>query len=119
MIINNKNYIVKETYDSIITIPDCFVKAQNKIGGGHGEKKLYLGTKETMREFFGPAGFEANCFILKKDLVNYLLTLHNEYTNPSQNYLGKNSFPALWIERMKMVKACPDVISFKIKEVIP
>ena len=116
MIINNKNYKVKETYDSIITIPDCFVKAQNKIGGGHGEKKLYLGTKETMREFFGPAGFEANCFILKKDLVNYLLTLHNEYTNPSQNYLGKNSFPALWIERMKMVKACPDVISFKIKD---
>lgn len=116
MIINNRTYRVKETYDSIITIPDCFVKAKNKIGGGHGEKKLYFGTKETMREFFGPAGFEANCFILKQDLLNYLRSLHSEYLNPSQNYFGKSSFPSLWNERMKMVEACPEVLTFTIKD---
>lgn len=116
MIINDKTYKVKETYDSLITIPDCFVKSKNKIGGGHGEKKLYFGTKETMREFFGQEGFKVQCFVLKQDLVNYLQALKSEYANPSYDYSGKDNFPSLWIERMKLVESYPDVIPFTIED---
>ena len=44
------------------------------------------------------------------------LKIKHEIIFAGDNYLGKNSFPALWIERMKMVEACPDIISFKIKD---
>ncbi len=116
MIINGQTYKVKETYDSIITIPDCFVKAKNKIGEGHGEKKLYIGTKETMRDFFGAKGFKVPCFLLKQDLVNYLLALKSEYFNPSQDYAGKDDFPSLWNERMLKVESYPYVIPFFIED---
>lgn len=116
MIIDKKTYQVKDTYDNIITIPDCFVKAANKIGEGHGEKKLYFGTKSAMREFFGYEGFKVNCFILKKDLKIYLQTLYDEYLNPSQDYNERNSFPSLWENRMKMVESCPETLYFTISD---
>lgn len=116
MNINGKTYIFKDIYDSIVTVPDCFVKHDNKIGKGHGEKKLYLGTKETMRDFFGDNGFIAECFILKQDLINYHQTLQNEYRNPSQEYFGKSQFLSLWDSRLNIIKSYPDIISFTIKE---
>lgn len=106
----------EDTYDSIITIPDCFVFNTNQIGTGHGEAKLYLGSKDTMRAFFGNEGFSVKCFFLKVDLLSYLNTLKQEYLSPSQEYLGKDEFPTLWKERIEKVNSLPDVIEFDIAD---
>lgn len=114
MEIAGKPFKIKDTFDNIITVPDCFVLGKNKLGHGHGEAKLYIGTKDNMRQFFGLEGFQVNCFILKKDLINYLETLKEEYITPSQNYIGKKEFPTLWKQRMEMVDALDEVITFNI-----
>lgn len=111
-----EKFKVEDTYDSIVTIPDCFVLGKNKLGGGHGEAKLYLGSKNTMRAFFGNEGFSVKCFLLKADLLSYLNTLKQEYLSPSQEYLGKDEFPMLWKNRIEKVNALPDVIEFDIAD---
>ncbi|MEG1567800.1 MAG: HNH endonuclease [Anaerovoracaceae bacterium] len=116
MKIANQLYKILDTFDNIVTIPDCFVLGKNKLGAGHGEAKLYFSTKKYMKDFFGKAGFAANCFILKQDLVSYLNLLKFEYTNPSQNYIGKEEFPLLWENRMKMVSGLDEIISFTVAD---
>lgn len=56
-----------------ITIADSFVLTANKIGTAHGEGKLHVGNEndETL-DFFGQRGFTDNCFLLRKDLIEYL-----------------------------------------------
>ena len=68
MKILDENWEVRAIYDSVVTVPDCFVANKNQLGSGHGEAKLYFGSKEIMRSFFGNEGFSAKCFMLKKDL---------------------------------------------------
>ena len=52
------------------TIADSFVVRQNKIGGGNGEAKLYVGNDNNeIRGFFGSSGFTIPCFLLKRDLL--------------------------------------------------
>lgn len=116
MDIEGKKYKVIDTYDNIVTIPDCFVLGKNKLGVGHGEGKLYLGSKDKMRTFFGTEGFDARCFLLKEDLITYILTLKNEYLSPSQNYIGREDFPRLWGERLKKVQNLEDIIFFSVKD---
>ena len=94
MEICGEKFKVEDTYDNIITIPDCFVLGKNKLGNGHGEAKLYLGSKNNMRAFFGDEGFSVRCFLLKADLLTYLNTLKQEYISPSQEYSGKAEFPS-------------------------
>lgn len=118
MVINGKQYKVEDTFDSIITIPDCFVYRQNKLGTGNGEAKLYWSSKKSMREFFGDEGFSVDCIILKSDLLTYMLSLENEYKMPSQNYMAKDKFSDLWKERMEHVNSLPDVIHFKMNDQI-
>ncbi|WP_428075677.1 HNH endonuclease [Candidatus Avelusimicrobium luingense] len=116
MQINGQNFKVENLFDHIVTVPDCIVLGDNKLGGGHGESKLYFGTKEEMRSFFGKAGFVAPCFVLKKDLITYLETLKEEYMHPSQPYRGAKEFPTLWAERMKKVQTLPEVIPFNVTD---
>lgn len=116
MEIGGHNFIVKDTFDSIVTIPDCFVLGKNKLGYGHGEAKLYFGSKDSMRQFYGDKGFCVDCFILKKDLVTYLEILKDEYIRPSQNYIGKKDFPILWKQRMDMILKLEDIIYFKVSD---
>lgn len=116
MKIGGNDFIVKETFDNTITIPDCFVLGKNKLGHGHGEAKLYFGSKENMRLFYGGEGFNVRCFILKSDLVSYLEALKDEYKKPSQNYTGKDLFRDLWRKRMKIVTDLDDVIYFSISD---
>ncbi|MEG1717814.1 MAG: hypothetical protein RRX93_04785 [Bacteroidales bacterium] len=111
-------YNVIDTFDNIVTVPDCFVCGKNKLGHGHGEAKLYFGTKENARSFFGGEGFDVDCFVLKKDLIVYLETLREEYFQPSQNYFRKDDFPKLWKERMDVIQKSNDVIWFKIQDQI-
>jgi putative restriction endonuclease len=69
-----------------VTIPDCIVF--NKIGSGHGEKKMYVGsiTADGNRptEFFDD--FTRDCFFLKKDLVRFMQDIYPEFQEPQQNY---------------------------------
>jgi hypothetical protein len=116
IILNNHNYHVEDTKEKI-TIADSFVVRQNKIGGGHGEKKLYIGqNNEETRSFFGDFGFEIKCFLLKSDLQKYLEETKVEYQKPEQPYINKEQLPELWLERKKRIEALPDTIYFEVVE---
>lgn len=116
IIINNKEYTIVDTLDNIITIPDCFVLGGNKIGKGHGEAKLYLGSKVSMRGFMGEEGFQAKCFILKSDLQSYLSIVKEEYTHPSYEYSKKQDFPAIWESHKNTVDGLDNIVFFNVKD---
>ena len=103
-----------DVFPSMMTVPDCLVVQKNKLGGGHGEAKLYVASKDVMRNFYGPEGFRATCFLLKSDLIAYMMAIKNEYFEPSQEYAGKELFPQLWGERMRMIQNLDEVIYFNI-----
>lgn len=52
MTIDGKEYNVIDVYDQSITVPDSYVMNENKTGKGHGEAKLYMGSKDSMRHFY-------------------------------------------------------------------
>lgn len=70
-----------------VTIPDCIVF--NKIGTGHGEKKMYVGSRSAEGnrpiEFFDD--FSRECFFLKKDLLRFTDDIRSEFTTPQQDYM--------------------------------
>ena len=116
IIINNKNFKVVDAKEKI-TIADSFVVRQNKIGGGNGEAKLYVGNdNEEVRGFFGKTGFAIPCFLLKKDLLKYLDETKAEYLKPEQPYINKDLLPALWTERKEKIEKLPEVIEFEVVE---
>lgn len=116
MEINGEDYKIVEKYSEDITIPDCFVDAKNKLGKGHGERKLYFGSKDRMRSFYGNIGFKVNCFLLKKDLQLYLEQIKEEYEHPTFKYRGASKFKALWHERAKAVDALEEVLYFSVTD---
>lgn len=116
MILHGEKFIVKETFDTFMTVPDCIVFPKNKIGTGHGEAKFYITSKEAMRAFYGGKGFVAKCFMLKADLIDYMYAIKNEYLHPTQPYRGTADLPSLWNERMQKVAKLADVITFNVYE---
>lgn len=116
MIINGENFKVKEIFDNFLTVPDCWVKKQNKLGGGNGEAKLYISSKDVMRDFYGQAGFSAKCFLLKSDLIDYMNAIKSEYMHPSFSYRAGAKMAALWSERMDKIAMLDDVIMFDIHD---
>lgn len=114
--LDNKDYKVLDTKEKI-TIADSFVVRQNKIGGGNGEAKLYIGqdVQET-RNFFGNNGFKIPCFLMKQDLIKYLDETKAEYLKPEQPYINKDELPNLWNERKKKIDALPEKIEFEVVE---
>ena len=116
MEIANKQYDIIETKEKM-TVPDCFVLSANKIGGGHGEAKFYVGNdNKELRDFFGDKGFKLNCFLLKKDLLKYMKDCKSEYENPEQPYQKKSEMPKLWEERVAKIEKLQEVIYFKLNE---
>ena len=112
----NQDFKVLDTKEKI-TIADSFVVRQNKIGGGNGEAKLYVGNNnKEMRSFFGEVGFEIPCFLLKSDLLKYLDETKAEYIKPEQPYLNKEQLPSLWTERKAKIQQLPDKIEFVVVE---
>lgn len=100
-----------------ITIADSFVVRQNKIGGGNGEAKLYVGNDNVeVRGFFGNNGFAIPCFLIKQDLVKYLDDTKAEYVKPEQPYINKDILPQLWNERKAKIDALPEIIEFEVVE---
>lgn len=117
------DYQVLDVYDQSITVPDSYVMNENKTGKGHGEAKLYMGSKDAMRNFYAgnphAEGFVAKCFILKKDIVSLLKTIKHEYQYPSIRYRGmegKKNMMHLWKKRIKEIEVFPDIILFEIKD---
>lgn len=116
MKINGENYPTISVFPSMMTVPDCVVVGSNKLGHGHGEAKFYISSKNDMYDFYGPQGFSAKCFMLKTDLIAYLLAIRNEYFEPSQEYARKDILPQLWKERYNMVNDLEDVIFFQAND---
>ncbi|MDI9312671.1 MAG: HNH endonuclease signature motif containing protein [Limnohabitans sp.] len=116
IILDNHDFKVVDTKEKI-TIADSFVVRQNKIGGGNGEAKLYIGqdVQET-RSFFGNNGFAISCFLIKSDLQKYLEETKVEYHKPEQPYINKENLPNLWNERKKKIDALPERIDFEVVE---
>ena len=114
MIVNGEKLKTLSVFPSMMTVPDCIVTNANKLGHGHGEAKFYIASKVEMREFYGGEKFKAKCFMLKADLLAYMLAIKNEYHIPTQNYNRKENFPTLWAERLSMINQLDDVIFFDI-----
>ncbi len=112
----NKDFRVIDTKEKI-TIADSFVVRQNKIGGGNGEAKLYVGNDNNeIRSFFGNSGFVIKCFLLKRDLQKYLDETKVEYLKPEQPYVNRELLPNLWEDRKNKIDNLPDKIEFEIIE---
>lgn len=116
MIILGNNYKVIDTFDVDMTVPDCLVVNKNKLGTGHGEAKLYVASKDTMHAFYGDEGFTANCFLLKEDLRQYMMSIQTEYFKPTYDYRGKDEMKALWESRMAYIESLDDIIYFDVKD---
>lgn len=116
IILDNHSYKVADTKEKI-TIADSFVVRQNKIGGGNGEAKLYVGQEgDETRNFFGKNGFTIPCFLVKSDLLKYLEETKAEYLKPEQPYINKDILPNLWNQRKAKVDALPEKIEFEVEE---
>lgn len=116
MEIQGQKLKIEETFDTPITVPDCLVVRKNKLGTGNGEAKLYIASKDRMREFYGGEGFNAKCFVLKADLLAYLQAIKPEYASPSQDYNAKADMLKLWEERWHKVEALDEVITFNVHD---
>ena len=114
MQILNKDYEVLAAFPNNITVPDCNVVTSNKLGTGHGEGKMYIANKDELYRFFGSENFNATCFLLKSDLINYLTAVKNEYFYPSQPYHASDNLQSLWKERMDYVSSLDDMIFFNV-----
>lgn len=93
----------------MMTVPDCVVVGSNKLGHGHGEAKFYISSKDEMYDFYGGEKFIVKCFMLKTDLIAYMLAIKNEYSDPSQEYAKKDELPALWQTRMEMISKLDEI----------
>lgn len=116
MRINGENIPTLNVFPSMMTVPDCVVAQSNKIGSGNGEAKFYIASRDEMHSFYGKEGFEANCFMLKKDLISYLNACKTEYFTPTQTYRKMENRESLWQERMDKVVNEADIITFTIHD---
>ncbi len=113
------NKVLYEIIDTVekITIADSFVVRSNKIGGGNGEAKLYIGNDNNdLRDFFGDIGFKINCFLLSSDLIQYLKDCEVEYKKPEQPYRNKEAMPSLWQERINKLNKVNEILWFTLQE---
>ena len=117
MIIKGEKFKFVNTFETPITVADSWVVPKNKLGGGNGEAKLYVGSRDKMEAFFGEMDFTATCFVLRQDLQAYMNAIKAEYLSPSQDYRGKDEMRSLWFERMEMINSLPDgIVVFTIRE---
>jgi len=97
---NKEIFILGKRYEVLdakerMTVPDCWV-LKNKIGGGHGEAKFYIGQGKEVFQFFD--NFSRKCFVLKSDLIRYLQEIKTEYESPEQPYKNKKTMIREWKE---------------------
>jgi len=116
MLINQKEFHEVDTIEKI-TIADSFVVRSNKLGGGNGEGKFYIGNEsDKLRAFYGPRGFRIKCFFLKQDLIKFLQDLKSEYLNPQLPYQRKTDLPKLFHSRIAKINELPEIVEYSIEE---
>ena len=114
--IQEKDYHILQSYPDV-NIADSFVMKSNKIMTGNGEAKLYVGGDNLeLRNFFGSNPFTIDCFMIQKDWKQYMLNARDEYQNPTQEYLKKETFESLYIHRQTKVNLLPDKMNFVLIE---
>ena len=98
-----------------ITLADSFVK--NKIGGGHGEAKLYVGNENIrFKEFFDDLNRE--CFFVREDFEKYLLDARQEFLMPQQEYIRKDQMTQIYYElERRIVEQPKGVMKFNMYRV--
>jgi len=116
MKIENQDFQFIDTFRNSIAIADSWVVPSNKTGHGNGEAKLYIASKESMREFYGTAGFSVKCFLLKKDLLAYMNAIKFEYMLPSQSYRKMDEMQVLWQNRIEKINTLPDFVEFTVHD---
>lgn len=100
-----------------ITIPDCWVSGENKIGTGHGEAKLYIASKSKMDELFDVQSENIKCFVIKQDLIDYMYSIESYYKSPSysnRNNFSRKDLSSLWHDRLAKITVLPDYIEFYV-----
>jgi putative restriction endonuclease len=116
MIIDGKDFS-PIAVDGKITMADSFVVPSNKLGGGNGEAKLYIGNDSPeLEDFYGPSGTELRCFLMRDDMTKFLSDLKPEYMHPVLDYRAKNEFPALFLNRLEYVRQLPELNWFTISQ---
>lgn len=112
--IGNQTYEVLDALNNI-TMADSFVK--NKLGGGHGEAKLYVGNEgQRYNEFFDDLSRE--CFFIKKDFDKYLYDAKEEFYSPQQEYLKKDQMNSIYDRLLtKLTSYQESVLKFNIQRV--
>ena len=115
MILNGEELELIDASEKI-TIADSFVHPAQKLGRGHGEAKLYIGNKsEELWNFFGSEkGFTLNCFLEKKNLLEFIDDLKPEYENPNLPYERQFELPKLFNERREKINNLDNVIRFEM-----
>lgn len=116
MIIEGEKFTFIDTIEHPITVADSWVTPSNKLGGGNGEAKLYVGSRDSMEEFYGGSNFRATCFILKRDMIAYMQAMKAEYLNPSQPYRKREELSSLWKKRMDKIHRLQDIVIFNVEE---
>ena len=117
------NYTINicgETYEVLdaltnITMADSFVK--NKIGGGHGEAKLYVGNyNDRYTSFFD--NLNRDWFFLKSDFEKYLFDARDEFLDPQQEYVKKSQMPQIYSNVQDVLNQFKDdILLFSVRRV--
>lgn len=98
-------------------IEDCSVCKAHKIGNGHGERKIYLpGNVEEKFKFFNGFNIDIKGFLLKSDLVAYLMAAKKEFNNPQQDYREKDLLKKEYKKLCDRVAALAEIIPLSIKK---
>lgn len=103
---------IKRVLNEALTVPDCWVKDANKLGTAHGEKKLYIGSKSIVNNWFESGTMR--CYLLKKDLVEYLSIVESEYKAPKLHYKGSRNFKELYEKRLDKINGLEEKIYFDV-----
>lgn len=115
--ISGKLFRVIDTLESIPT-KDSFTDRTNKIGDGAGAWEWHIGSKNDIvrHNFFGGNGFNARCFLAKRDLVWLMDEMQSEYYNPTHQYRSVDDFRDIWRARMNEIQALPENVFFALRE---
>lgn len=114
IVILGTEYFLVDVLDTI-TVADSFV-LRNKIGGGHGEAKLYIGPRQNetkYRDFFNNFG-DIKCFFLSHDLNGYLNEASFEYEVQERGY--KKNIAEFLSENKTLVSSLDSIEYFYIEE---
>lgn len=99
---------------AMIRLADSFVK-ENKAGTGNGEACLYVGSIKTpgLLDFYGGEDFDAECIMLKEDLIEYMNSIKIEYLHHRFNYRNVVNGET-WQEKLEEIKALPEEFCFNL-----